>query len=159
MNEKPDTFRSDIVAAIPSLRAYAISLCRDSGKADDLVQDTMLAALVHQDKFAVGSNLPAWLFMILKNKFRSQFRKLKREVEDPDEMMAKSVPFEDDALKKIEVKQALAFVDLMPAQWRVPLRMIADGASYDEIAAELQEHVGTIKSRVNRGRAHLEAAE
>ncbi|MDB5584868.1 MAG: hypothetical protein JWR80_10044 [Bradyrhizobium sp.] len=159
MHEAADTFRRDIVAAMPNLRAYAVSLCRDGERANDLVQDTMLAALTYQDRFIAGTNLPAWLFMILKNKFRSQYRKRKREVEDPDEMMAKSVPFEDSPLKKIEVKEALAFVDMMPAQWRVPLRMIADGATYEEIAAELQEHVGTIKSRVNRGRTQLEAAE
>ena len=148
-----------MVAAMPNLRAFAMSLCRNSDRADDLVQDTLLAALANQEKFIPGTKMHAWLFTILRNKFLSGYRKRKREVEDPDEMMAKKVPLEDSPLKKMEVAEALALVDQMPPQWRLPLRMIADGASYEEIAAELNEHVGTIKSRVNRGRAQLEASE
>lgn len=153
------TYRDDVVAQMPNLRAFALSLCRNPDRADDLVQDTMVAALTHQEKFAAGSNLGAWLFVILRNKWRTGYRKRKREVEDPDETMAKLVQFEDSPLKKIEVRQALELVEQMPPAWREPLKMIADGATYEEIAAELREHVGTIKSRVNRGRTILEAAE
>jgi RNA polymerase sigma-70 factor (ECF subfamily) len=152
-------FRDQIVAAMPKLRNFAISLCRNVDKADDLVQDTVLRAIAKEHQFQVGSNLDAWLFTILKFKFLTDRRKAKREVEDPDETMAKSVPLEDSPLKKMEAREALQLVEQMPAQWRTPLRLIADGATYEEVAAELTEQIGTIKSRVNRGRAMLKAAE
>lgn len=144
---------------MPSLKAFAIGLTRNAEKAEDLVQETMLRALVHRSKFADGTNLNAWLFTILKNLFRSGIRRGGREVEDPDEMMAKSVPLEDSPLKKMEVSELLRFIDKMPDQFRIPLRLLADGATYEEAALEMVEQVGTIKSRVNRGRTFLKAAE
>lgn len=156
---KAVTFREGIISAMPKLKAFAMSLSGHVERAEDLVQDTMVSALANEARFEAGTNLDAWLFTILRNKFLSGYRRSKREVEDPDEMMAKSVPLEDSPLKKMEVAEAMALVDQMPLQWRQPLRMIADGATYEEVAAELGEHIGTIKSRVNRGRSALEAAE
>jgi RNA polymerase sigma-70 factor (ECF subfamily) len=156
---RPTPFRDGVVAAMPRLRSYAISLCRNSDAADDLVQDTAVRALANEHKFQEGTNLDAWLFTILKNLFLTGRRKRAREVEDPDELMAKRLPFEDSPLRKMEVKELLFLVEQMPSQWRTPLRLIADGATYEEAAAEMTEQVGTVKSRVNRGRAILRAAE
>lgn len=160
MLSRVDTFGDDVVAVTPALKAFALSLCRmDQAKAEDIVQDTIVSALSNKDKFVTGTNLAAWLFTILRNKHHTVFRKRKREVEDPDEIMAKSVPLEDSPLKKMEVAELLRLIDKMPESFRVPLRLIADGASYEEIALEIREHVGTVKSRVNRGRVMLRAAE
>lgn len=160
MLSRVDTFNDEVVAQSPRLKAFALSLCRrNEARAEDLVQDTIVAALSNKDKFKPDTNLAAWLFMILKNKFRSGFRKGKREVEDPDEMMAKAVPLEDSPLKKMEVAELLRLIDKMPESFRVPLRLIADGATYEEVAEEIREHIGTVKSRVNRGRQMLKAAE
>lgn len=153
-----DTFADDVVAAMPSLKAFALSLCRNPTRAEDLVQDTVVAALTHKDKFQTGTNLGAWLFIILRNKFRTRLRKSKRDVEDPDDAMAKAVPFDDSPLKKMEVAELLRLIDKMPESFRVPLRLVADGATYEEIALEIHEHVGTVKSRVNRGREMLKSA-
>src|ERR687897_2820925 len=76
--------RDALLAAVPSLRAFAISLCGQVDRADDLVQDTLLRALSHIDRFERGTNLNAWLFTILRNLFHSEYRKRKREVEDVD---------------------------------------------------------------------------
>lgn len=158
MND-PQSFPMTVAAEIPLLRRVAIGLCKNRDQSDDLVQDTVLAALAYQSQFKPGTNLRAWLIVILKNKFRSLYRKRKREVEDPDDMLAKSVPFDDSPLKKMEAREALSLVEMMPPVWRDPLRMLADGATYDEIAIELNEHVGTIKSRINRARTQLAGAE
>jgi hypothetical protein len=80
----PAETRAAMLAALPSLRAFAISLTRDRDYADDLVQDTILRAWKNIDRFEVGTNLNAWLFTILRNAFLSQYRKTRREVEDPD---------------------------------------------------------------------------
>ncbi len=79
-----DTLRDQMLATVPSLRAFAVSLTNSRDRADDLVQDTLMRAWANIDKFERGSNLQAWLFTILRNLFRSDFRKRKREVVDPD---------------------------------------------------------------------------
>jgi RNA polymerase sigma-70 factor (ECF subfamily) len=70
--------RDQLLAAIPSLRAFAISLCGNPDRADDLVQDTLVKAWTHMHRFERGTNLNAWLFTILRNGFFSDHRKLHR---------------------------------------------------------------------------------
>ena len=76
--------REALLGAVPSLRAFGISLTGDVDRADDLVQDTLLRALANVDRFEPGTNLNAWLFTILRNLFHSEYRKRRREVEDAD---------------------------------------------------------------------------
>ena len=66
--------RDAVLAAVPSLRAFAISLCGNVDRADDLVQETMLRALANINSFQPGTNMSAWLFTILRNLFRSEYR-------------------------------------------------------------------------------------
>ena len=63
--------RDQVLATVPSLRAFAISLSGNIDRADDLVQETLLRALAHIDSFEPGTNMPAWLFTILRNLIRS----------------------------------------------------------------------------------------
>ena len=72
--------RDAILAAVPSLRAFAISLCGNVDRADDLVQETLLRAIANINSFQPGTNMSAWLFTILRNQFRSEYRKRRREV-------------------------------------------------------------------------------
>src|SRR5246500_113272 len=83
--------RDGILATLPSLRAFAISLSGNVDRADDLVQETLLRALANIDSFEPGTNLPAWLFTILRNLFRSEYRKRRREVEDAEGSYAKTL--------------------------------------------------------------------
>ncbi len=73
-----DTLRDQMLAAIPHLRAFAVSLTNHPDRADDLVQDTILRAWANSDRFERGTNLNAWLFTILRNLFHSEYRKRKR---------------------------------------------------------------------------------
>src|ERR1700682_4533473 len=68
----------------PSLRAFAMSLCGNVDRADDLVQETLLRAIANINSFEPGTNMSAWVFTILRNLFRSEYRKRRREVEDGD---------------------------------------------------------------------------
>ena len=86
-----DSLRDDILASVPSLRAFAISLSGNGDRADDLVQETLLRAIANINSFQPGSNLPAWLFTILRNLFRSDYRKRRREVEDAEGNYAKTL--------------------------------------------------------------------
>ena len=77
-------FKREMLAALPNLRAFAISLIRSRDRADDLVQDTIMKAWAKQDSYQPGTNMRAWLVTILRNEFYSQIRKSGREVQDTD---------------------------------------------------------------------------
>jgi len=148
--------RDALLAAVPSLRAFAISLCGQADRADDLVQDTLLRALSHIDRFQPGTNLNAWLFTILRNLFRSEYRKRRREVEDADGSYAASLtslPDQNAHLDFEDMRKALA---KLPADQREALILIgAEGFSYEDAAQICGTAVGTVKSRVNRARRRL----
>src|SRR3982074_3572618 len=84
--------RETMREAVPNLRAFAISLSRNVDHADDLVQETLLRAIDNIDSFQPGTNMSAWLFTILRNLFRSEHRKRRREVEDPEGTYADTLP-------------------------------------------------------------------
>jgi RNA polymerase sigma-70 factor, ECF subfamily len=148
--------RDELLAAVPSLRAFAISLCGQVDRADDLVQDTLMRALANIHRFERGTNLNAWLFTILRNLFHSEFRKRRREVEDPDGSYAarlKSQPEQSAHLDFEDFRTALA---KLPEDQREALLLVgASGFSYEEAAEICECAVGTIKSRVNRARSRL----
>src|ERR1044072_5089894 len=83
MNLAPSV-KEAMLGAVPSLRAFAISLSGNVDRADDLVQETLLRAMANIDSFQPGTNMSAWLFTILRNLFRSEYRKRRREGEDTE---------------------------------------------------------------------------
>src|SRR5688572_12472742 len=151
-----DALRDAVLAAIPKLRAFAISLSGNVDRADDLVQETMLRALANIDSFQPGTNLQAWLFTILRNLFRSEYRKLRREVEDVDGRFADSMVSQPEQESRLEFKELRVALDKLPQDQREALILVgASGFSYEETAAICGCAVGTIKSRVNRARNRL----
>ncbi len=151
-----ESVRKSVLAAVPSLRAFAISLCGNVDRADDLVQETMVRALANINSFQPGTNMSAWLFTILRNHFRSEYRKRRREVEDSDGHYAdslKSQPEQHGQVEFTEFRKALA---QLPSDQREALILVgASGFSYEEAANICGCAVGTIKSRVNRARTRL----
>jgi RNA polymerase sigma-70 factor (ECF subfamily) len=148
--------RDQLVAAMPSLRAFAISLTGNTDRADDLVQDTVLRAWANVEKFQEGTNLNAWLFTILRNGFYSDHRKRVREVEDVDGAYAErlvTIPSQQSHLDLDDFRRAL--LKLSADQREALLLVAAQGFSYEEAAGICACAVGTIKSRVNRARSHL----
>lgn len=148
--------RNELVDHLPALRAFALSLTRDGSSADDLVQDTIVKAWTHIDKFQVGTNLRAWLFTILRNTFYSARRKTRREVNDTDGVFAAqqtSRPDHDGRLALNDFR--VAFEKLAVEQREALILVGASGFSYEEAASMTGVAVGTIKSRANRGRRRL----
>jgi RNA polymerase sigma-70 factor (ECF subfamily) len=145
-----------MLAAIPGLRAFAISLSGNVDRADDLVQGALMRAMAHIDSFTPGTNMQAWLVTILRNLFLEEFRKRRREVEDADgsyEATLKSAPEQHVRLEFKEFVDALAS---LPLTHREALLLVgASGFSYNDAAAICGTAVGTIKSRVNRARKML----
>ena len=148
--------RDAMLEVVPILRAFAISLSGHVDRADDLVQETLLRAIANIDSFEPGTNLSAWLFTILRNLFRSQYRKDRREIADSDGSYAESLvsnPGQHSRLEFDELRNALA--KLSPEKREALILVGASGYSYEEAAAICSCALGTIKSRVNRARTEL----
>ena len=151
-----DPVQQVMLAAIPRLRAFAISLTGSIEQADDLVQTALLRGLENLDKFQPGTSMQAWLFTILRNQFHTNYRRRRREVEDPDGSMAQRMavmPEQGARLDFTDMQVALAKLSI--EQREALLLVGAEGVSYEEAAQICGTNIGTIKSRVNRARARL----
>ena len=148
--------KEELIEHLPAMRAFAFSLSHNASSADDLVQDAVVKAWDNFDKFQTGTNLRAWLFTILRNTYYSQHRKRRREVEDPEGIMAASMsqkPDHDGRLAMTDFREA--FAQLTAEQREVLVLVGAEGFSYEEAADMCNCAVGTIKSRANRARKRL----
>lgn len=145
-----------MLKAVPELRAFAVALCHQSDRADDLVQEALLRAIDRIETFIPGTNMTAWLLTILRNHFCNEFRKRRREVVDSDGYYVgtmTSQPEQESHIQLAEFRRALA---KLPDEQREALTLIGGaGLSYEEAAAVCRCPVGTVKSRANRGRARL----
>jgi RNA polymerase sigma-70 factor (ECF subfamily) len=149
--------RSRLVAQIPRLRRYARVLTRDVTAADDLVQDCLERAVSKSHLWQDGTNLRAWLFTILHNTYVNQVRRAAREgtpmVLTDIEPELTSAPNQDKRLELRDLERALA---KLPDEQRAALLLVGmEGMNYDQAAAVLDVPVGTIRSRLSRGRDAL----
>jgi RNA polymerase sigma-70 factor (ECF subfamily) len=151
----PD-FEQSLVGAISHLRAFARSFANDPARADDLVQETLVKAWNSRDSFTPGTNFRAWLFTILRNVYFSQHRKLRREVDDPDEQYQNSLSVPPEQPGHLDLADFRSALSTLPSDQREALVLVgAEGFSYEEAAEICGCAVGTIKSRVNRARNRL----
>ena len=145
-----------MLRAVPSLRAFAISLCGNVDRADDLVQETLLRAWANLNSFEPGTNMSAWLFTILRNLFRSEYRKRRREVPDGEGTYAETLKTQPEQTSRVEFEEFRVALGKLPSDKREALVLVgASGFSYEEAADICGCAVGTIKSRVNRARTRL----
>lgn len=150
-------FRDSLLQLLPHLRAFARGLCSGrTEQADDLVQDTIVRAWTARQNYAQGTNLKAWVFTIMRNHFLNSLRKAKRETPlDPDvpDHNPTIAADQEDGLHLSDLQSAL---DALPQDRREALLLVgAGGMSYEEAAGICGAPVGTIKSRVARGRQQL----
>jgi RNA polymerase sigma-70 factor (ECF subfamily) len=147
---------ADLLSVVPNLRAFAVSLCGNLDRADDLVQETLVKAWSNIGSFVEGTNLRAWLFTILRNIYYSEYRKRRREVADPDGIFAAKLataPAQNGHMDLLDFRAAL---QQLPSDQREALILIgASGLSYEEAAGVCGCAIGTMKSRVNRARIRL----
>lgn len=163
--ERPSADLGDSLAHLNSLYGLALKLTRNPAAAEDLVQDTYLKAVRFWPKFRAGTNLKAWLSTILHNTFRNDRRGARRRPEDADSELVDALPLEapeEDPEARL-LRAALdsdvqAALDALPDAYReaVWLRDVED-FSYQEIADILGVPLGTVMSRIARGRKALYA--
>jgi RNA polymerase sigma-70 factor (ECF subfamily) len=152
----PAEFQNEMLSLMPRLRNFAMSLCRNSSRADDLVQDTIARAWANAESFQAGSNMIAWLMTILRNLYYGDFRKSGREVEDVDDVHAMAVkvaPAQESRMEFLDLKAAMA--KLSPEHRQALLMIGVSSMSYEDMAEKVGVPVGTMKSRVSRARADL----
>ena len=122
--------KASLVAAIPNMRAFAISLCGDVDRADDLVQEALVKAWNGINSFAEGSNLKAWLFTILRNAYFSELRKRKREVSDSDGELTAQLSVPPEQQGHVDLADLRTALSTLPSDQREALVLVgAEGFS------------------------------
>ncbi len=148
-------FKADLTAMLPRLRVYALSLTRDTDRADDLVQQTVLHSLAGRASFRPGTNFAGWLFRIERNEFISGLRRLRPTV-SIDDAIANTLshpPLQESAIIMREFKKAFAV--LKSPQRQALLLTALEGQSQQQISAFTGVSPGTVKSRISRARSTL----
>ena len=151
-----EIYRS-IEAEIPRLRRYARALARDVATADDLVQDCLARALGKLHLWQEGTDLRAWLFTILHNQYVNQVRRAVREgaavgLSETEPMLTRA-PHQGKSLELRDLERAIA---KLPEEQRAVILLVGlEGMRYEEVADVLGVPVGTVRSRLSRGREAL----
>ena len=150
-------FKDQLAVVIPHLRAFGRSLSGSRDLADDLVQETLLKAWAARARFQAGTNMRAWTFIILRNLFLSQMRRSRFKGEWDDFTADKLLAMPAGQDRQIDLADLQRGLMQLPQAQREALILVgAGGFAYEEAASICDCAVGTIKSRVARGRAALE---
>jgi RNA polymerase sigma-70 factor, ECF subfamily len=149
--------RGRIEAEIPRLRRYARALTRDAVSADDLVQDCLVRGLAKAHLWKEGTDLRAWLFTILHNQFVNRVRRAGREgtsvsIDETDAFPARAA----DQNSRLELRDLDRAIGRLPEEQRAVILLVGlEGLAYEAVAEVLDIPVGTVRSRLSRGRAAL----
>lgn len=169
--DRREWFERDVVPRIGSLYPAALRLTRDTADAEDLLQETLTRAYIGLHQFTPGTNLTAWLRRILTNTFLSSVRKRGREpatvsgldfrherlVGGPLAPTARSA--EAEVLDSLSAPAVLSALRALPREYQVAIYLAdVEGYRYHEVAAIMGTPVGTVMSRLHRGRSRLRAA-
>jgi len=148
--------QSAMLAAVPAMRAFALSLCHRRDRVDDLVQEALLRAITNIQLFTPGTNMTAWLFTILRNIFLNEHRDSRHEVSDRKGSFVETMTSQPEQEAHIQLDEFRTALAQLPDDQRVALILVGiGGASYDDAAKTCHCAVGTIKSRVFRARTRL----
>ncbi|MCW5575526.1 MAG: RNA polymerase sigma factor [Burkholderiales bacterium] len=148
-------FTTQAMQYIPRLRRYARALTGDASAADDLVQDALERALVKRDLWREGSDLRAWLFTVMHNVFVNQVRSAAATRTVPLEVSAADLP-QPQAGDRLEIRDLDVALQALPEEQRAVLLLVGlEQMSYDEAARVLDVPIGTVMSRLSRGRERL----
>jgi len=149
-----DKFKWDVINLSDNMRPFAYSLTKDMEDAKDLVQETVYKALRYQDKFATGTNIKAWMFIIMKNIFINNYRKKATQnvVNDSSEdqyiINSTRQTVVNDGYNRLIMKDINNAIDSLNNDIKTPFLLHYEGFKYHEIAEELALPLGTVKSRI-----------
>ncbi len=149
-----------LIENIPQLRRYAWVLLGSRDQADDLVQDCLVRAIQRGHLFQPGTNLRAWLFSVMRNLLIDQKR---RRASRPRlvsiDRQSPQISFQPTQTDTIELKNLLLSIDALPDNQRMAVLMVGlEGYTYEEVSTFMKVPVGTVRSRLSRGRQTLRLA-
>jgi len=146
----------DILSYLPALRAFARSLCGNSAEADDLVQETLLRALENIHRYTPGTNLRAWLFTIMRNRFYTNSAKRAQERTGEADCVADTLVVPADQEWTLRMRELARALNALPVHFRETIVLVVVlEESYQSAAEILGCDIGTVKSRVSRARQML----
>jgi len=151
-------FGTMVEAEIPRLRRYARALTRDLVRADDLVQSCLTRAVAKQHLWQPGTDLRAWLFTILHNQHVNDVRRAVRDgnTVDIDATLESTLTVQANAYDVLQLRDLRIAIDKLPVEQRQTILLVGlEGMSYEQAASVLNVPVGTIRSRLSRGRDQL----
>lgn len=168
----PDTFAEAAMPLMDQLYSAALRMTRNVADAEDLVQETYLKAYRGYERFEEGTNLKAWMYRILTNSYINRYRAKQRRPDESDladvedmylyrrlggEQSTVGASAEDAFLSSVTDEQVKAAIEAIPENFRIAV-LLADveGFAYKEIAEILEVPIGTVMSRIHRGRKALE---
>jgi RNA polymerase sigma-70 factor, ECF subfamily len=165
-----ESFEREALPLLEPLFRHALRMTHNRSDAEELVQDTMMKAYAGFESFRGGTNFRAWLYRILTNTYINNYRRKQRQPvqcltdEIPDQQLAAAAHHsstglrsaEDQALAELPDTEVAAAMQKLPKQFAVAV-FYADvvGLRYNEIASVIHAPVGTVKTRLNRGRRQL----
>ena len=167
------TFAEDTMPLMDGLYSAAMRMTRNAADAEDLVQETYLKAFNAYERFETGTNLKAWMYRILTNSYINAYRKKQRRPDESDiddiedlylyrrlggaESAVLSRSAEDELLEMFGEDEVKLALEDLPEHYRMPI-LLADveGFAYKEIAEILDVPIGTVMSRLHRGRKQLQ---
>ncbi len=144
-----------------SLKPFALKLTRDMEDANDLLQETILKAFTHRDKFAEGTNLKAWMYTIMKNTFITNYQRMVRRntfidtTQNLHYINSSGSTIQNDAYTDFAMKDINHAIDDLQDAYKVPFMMHFRGFKYHEIAEKLDIPIGTVKNRIHIARKEL----
>jgi RNA polymerase sigma-70 factor (ECF subfamily) len=158
MSQALDPLRGELAALLPRLRRFAHTLTRNPHDADDLVQLSLERALMRLDQFKRGTKLESWMFGIVRNAWIDEIRVRSRRAHlfVPEEQAEHVGVATTDA--QIQLLAMQSAMERLPDEQRLAVALVlVEGCSYQEAADVLEVPIGTVTSRLARGRAALEA--
>lgn len=147
-------FNNQVISYSKQLKGFALNLTSNDDDAKDLLQETLMKAIIYKDKFAEATNLKAWLYTIMKNIFINNYRRnvKTRTVIDSTSnehyINSRQVGSPRMAEATMTEKEICQAIDALPFEFGIPFKMYFDGFKYKEIAEHMGVPIGTIKSRI-----------
>lgn len=156
--QKLTHFEGAALAYADQLFRVALRLCREQAKAEDLVQEAYLQAWRSFHRFEMGTNLRAWLYKIMFNVYYSGQRKERLRLVPVEETIAETIAYDPPTPLQLTDEDVIAALERLPRDFQIPL-VLADveELSYREVAEALEIPIGTVMSRLHRGRKLLRA--
>src|ERR1700687_1450608 len=156
MRKPMNDFARMFEAEIPRLRRYARALTRDVVRADDLVQSCLTRAVAKQHLWQPGTDLRAWLFTIMHNQHVNDVRRSVREGNNVEVDKAPTLAVQSNAIPTLQLRDLERAIGKLPPEQRQVILLVGlEGMAYEEVAKVLKVPVGTVRSRLSRGRDQL----